>query len=110
MRRDRMRIALCALAALLLVPAAAGAQTYPEPKEPGKVAPKPRGAFATHTVCKQKGRCDFRTIQAAVNAADAGDKVAVRPGVYRESVRIAGRGKRYLRLVGNPRNPGRVVL
>jgi hypothetical protein len=101
---------LCALAALLLVPAAAGAQTYPEPKEPGRVAAKPKGPFATHTVCKQRGRCDFRTIQAAVNAADAGDKVAVKPGVYRESVRIAGRGKRYLRLVGNPRKPGRVVL
>ena len=106
-----LRITLAAAAAAaLLCPAAAAAQTYPEPKEPGKIAPKPKGPFETHTVCKQRQRCDFRTIQAAVNAADAGDKVAVRPGTYRESVTIAGRGKRYLRIVGNPSKPGRVVL
>jgi hypothetical protein len=60
-------------------------------------------------VCK-KGRCDFRTIQRAVNAADAGDTIRVRRGVYREAVRINGRKKRYLKLIGNPRRPGRVVL
>ena len=85
-----MRTMLCAIAALLLLPATAGAQTYPEPREPGKVEPRPKGPFETHTVCKPRGRCDFRTVQAAVNAAGAGDKVAVRPGVYRESVRIDG--------------------
>jgi len=100
----------CAIAALLLLPATAGAQTYPEPREPGKIEPRPRGPFETHTVCKARGRCDFRTIQAAVKAAGAGDTVAVRPGVYRESVRIDGRRKRYLRLLGSPRRPGRVVL
>jgi hypothetical protein len=105
-----MRIALSAIAALLLAAPAAGAQAYPEPSEPGKVQPRPRGPFETHSVCKQRGRCDFRTIQAAVNAAGAGDKVVVRPGVYRESVRIAGRGKRHLRLVGSPRDPSKVVL
>jgi hypothetical protein len=97
-------------AALLLTPAAAGAQTYPEPREPGKVAPKPKGPFETHTVCKQRGRCDFRSIQKAVNAADAGDRISVRRGVYREAVTISGRKKRYLRLVGDRRNPRRVVL
>jgi hypothetical protein len=97
-------------AAALLVPATAAAQDYPEPKEPGKVEPKPKGPFETHTVCKQRGRCDFRTIQAAVNAAGAGDTVRVRPGVYREAVRIDGRRKRYLKLVGKPGRPGRVVL
>ena len=50
-----MRITLAATAAaLLLLPAAAGAQTYPEPKEPGKIAPKPKGPFETHTVCKKR--------------------------------------------------------
>ena len=58
-----------AVAALLMLPAAAGAQTYPEPKEPGKIAPKPKGPFTTHTVCK-KGGCDFRSIQKAVNKAE----------------------------------------
>jgi hypothetical protein len=104
-----LRITL-AIAALLLLPAAAGAQTYPEPKEPGKIAPKPKGPFKTHTVCKQKGRCDFRTIQAAVNAAHAGDKIVVRNGVYRETVIISGSKKRYLRIVGNRSKPRKVVL
>ena len=104
-----MRITIVVLAAALLVPAAANAQTYPEPKDPGKVEPKPPRPYETHTVCK-KGRCDFRTIQAAVNAADAGDTIRVKRGVYREAVRINGRRKRYLKLIGNPRRPGRVVL
>ena len=70
-----MRIPLAAaLAGLLLLPAAAGAQTYPEPKEPGKIAPKPKGPFETHTVCKSGSRppkCDFTKIQQAVKAAGA---------------------------------------
>jgi parallel beta helix pectate lyase-like protein len=106
-----MRMTLAAAAAaLLLLPAAAGAQTYPEPKEPGKIAPKPKGPFKTHSVCKQKGRCDFRSIQAAVNKAKAGDKIAVRKGVYKESVTVSGAKKRYLRFVGDPKHPRRVVL
>jgi hypothetical protein len=98
-----------AAAALLLLPAAAGAQTYPEPKEPGKIAPKPKGPFKTHTVCK-KSTCDFRTIQKAVDKAKAGDKIVVRKGVYKEQVTISGKGKRYLRIVGDRKKPKRVVL
>ena len=104
-----MKIAAGALAAALLAPAGASAQSYPAPQDPGKVAPKPRGPYETHTVCK-KGRCDFRTIQRAVNAADAGDTIKVRPGVYKEAVRIDGRKKRYVKLIGDPRRPARVVL
>ena len=72
--------------------------------------PRPKRPYATHTVCKKRGRCDFRTIQRAVNGADAGDTIKVRRGVYREAVRIDGRKKRYLKLIGNPRRPARVVL
>jgi hypothetical protein len=104
-----LRIAIVVLAAALLVPATAAAQTYPEPSQPGPVEPKPPRPYETHTVCK-KGRCDFRSIQKAVNAADAGDTIRVKRGVYREAVRINGRRKRYLKLIGNPRRPGRVVL
>ena len=105
-----MRLTLAAaVAALFLFPAVAGAQTYPEPKEPGKIAPKPKGPFKTHTVCK-KSSCDFRSIQKAVNKAKAGDKIAVRKGVYKESVSISGKAKRYLRIVGDSKKPGRVVL
>jgi hypothetical protein len=106
-----MRLTFAAVAAaVLLLPAAAGAQTYPEPKEPGKIAPKPKGPFATHTVCKKKGKCDFGTIQAAVNKAKAGDKITVRKGTYREAVTISGSKKRYLRIVGDRKHPRNVVL
>src|SRR5918995_6966060 len=108
--RSPMRITLAAfVAALLLLPAAAGAQTYPEPKEPGKIGPKPKGPFKTHTVCKTN-KCDFRSIQKAVNKAKAGDKIVVRKGVYKEQVTISGKAKRYLRIVGDRKKPKRVVL
>jgi hypothetical protein len=108
--RTSLRIATAgALAVALLAPAGANAQTYPEPKDPGKVEPRPPRPYETHTVCK-KGRCDFHRIQAAVNAAGAGDTIRVKRGVYREAVVINGRRKRYLKLIGNPGRPGRVVL
>ena len=88
------------MAVALLAPAAASAQTYPEPKQPGPVQSKPKGPYKTHTVCK-KGRCDFTTIQAAVNKARAGDTIRVRNGVYREAVKVNGQKKRYLKLIGN---------
>jgi Right handed beta helix region/Pectinesterase len=92
------------------VPATAGAQNYPPPKEPGPVQSKPKGPHHTLTVCKKKGRCDFRTIQKAVNKAKAGDTIRVRNGVYREAVKITGKKKRFLRVVGNPRHPRKVLL
>jgi hypothetical protein len=98
------------VAAALLAPAAASAQTYPEPKDPGKVQPKPKGPHHTFTVCKKKGKCDFRTIQKAVNKAKAGDTIRVRNGVYREAVSITGKKKRYLKVVGNPKKPRKVLL
>ena len=105
-----MRVLMVTVALALLAPAAASAQTYPEPKEPGKVQAKPKGPHTTHTVCKQRNRCDFTTIQKAVDKAKAGDTIRVRNGVYREAVRIAGSKKRYLRLIGNPANPEKVLL
>lgn len=104
------RIFAAAVAAVLLTPAAAGAQTYPEPSEPGPVAAKPKGPFKTHTVCKQKRRCDFTTIQKAVDKAKAGDTIRVRNGTYREAVRITGSKKRYLKLIGNVKQPDKVLL
>ena len=99
---------IAGLVVALLAPAAASAQTYPEPKDPGPVASKPKGPFETHTVCK-KG-CDFKSIQAAVNKAGAGDTVRVRNGVYREAVRISGAKKKYLKLIGNRNDPSKVLL
>jgi hypothetical protein len=102
--------AVAAVATGLLVPAGALAQTpsYPEPSNPGKVAPKPKGKGKTRTVCK-KG-CKFTTIQSAVNKSKAGDTVRVKKGTYREAVSISGAKKSYLKLVGNADAPEKVVL
>src|SRR4051795_8372732 len=106
-----MRILLAAVAAAALIaPATASAQSYPPPKDPGPVQSKPKGPHKRYTVCKKKGRCDFTKIQKAVNKARAGDTIRVRPGVYREAVRVDGKQKRYLRLIGNPRHPEKVLL
>ena len=106
-----MRILLAAVAAAALIaPATASAQSYPPPKDPGPVQSKPKGPHKTLTVCKKKGRCDFTKIQKAVNKARAGDTIRVRNGVYREAVKINGKKKRYLRLIGNPKHPNKVVL
>ena len=72
--------------------------------------PKPKGPHHTFTVCKKKGKCDFRTIQKAVNKAKAGDTIRVRNGVYREAVTISGKKKRYLKLIGNAKKPRKVLL
>ncbi|HWK27905.1 MAG TPA: right-handed parallel beta-helix repeat-containing protein [Solirubrobacter sp.] len=100
---------LCVLVASLAVPAVAGAQSYPEPKQPGPVEAPPKGPHKTYTVCASS-RCDFKSIQKAVNRARAGDTIRVRNGVYREAVKINGRGKRYLKLIGNRSKPAKVKL
>lgn len=96
-----------ALAGTLALAAGAQAVTYPPPAKPGTIA-KPQGPFATHTVCK-KG-CDFTKIQAAVNASKAGDTIKVGPGTYPEAVQIKGASKRYLKIIGDPKNPEKVLL
>jgi Right handed beta helix region len=101
-------ILVAAVAAALALPGAAGAGGYPPPGSPSGSQAPPKGPFRTLTVCKRG--CRYGTIQAAVRAARAGDTVRVRPGVYREGVRILGRGKRYLKLVGDRRHPSKVVL
>jgi Right handed beta helix region len=101
---------LAVLVAALAAPAAASAQNYPPPSQPGPLEPKPKGPHHTYTVCHKKHRCDFRKIQKAVNHARGGDTIRVRNGVYREAVKISGHKKRYLRLIGNPKHPRKVVL
>src|SRR3954447_3040326 len=106
-----MRILLAAVAAAALIaPATASAQSYPPPKAPGPVQSKPKGPHKTLTVCQKRGRCEFTKIQKAVNKARAGDTISVRHGGYREAVKINGKKKRYLRLIGNPKHPKKVVL
>ena len=105
-----IRISLiAAVVVALLAPAAASAQTYPEPKQPGPVESAPKGPHKTYTVCKKKS-CDFQSIQKAVDKARAGDTIRVRDGVYREAVKVNGSKKRYLKLIGNVKHPTKVLL
>ena len=103
------RSALVAAALALAVPAAAAAIEYPPAEDPGKLPPPhPDGGEATLRVCK-KPRC-FQSIQQAVDASRSGDTIRVANGRYRESVEVSNDGRRGLRIVGNPRRPGKVVL
>jgi hypothetical protein len=106
------RLALLAVVGALAAAVPAGAATsYPPPANPGAPQSKPKGPHKTRYVClkTQKKGC-FKTIQAAVDAAKAGDKVVVPDGVYREAVKITGAKKRYLQLNGNFETPAKVIL
>jgi hypothetical protein len=104
--RTRRAIGL-AIAGALLVAAPAGAVDYPAPGRPGVIQKKPKGPFKTLRVCRT---CKLTSIQKAVDRAQPGDTVKVGDGTYRESVKVAGIGKRYLRLIGNEADPSKVVL
>ena len=94
----------------LALPATAGAQNYPTPSDPGQKVERPRGKPATLHVCKARKANCFRKIQAAVNAARPGDSIRVQRGVYREGVQVSGRGKARIKLIGDRKRPGKVVL
>src|SRR4249919_3151122 len=105
----RLTHALAAIAAAaLLAPASAVAATYPPPSNPGKATPR-SGKAAKLNVCKQR-KCRYHTIQSAVNAAHAGDKIAVADGAYREGVKINGHGKDGISLTGDTRKPTRAFI
>src|ERR1044072_1701513 len=95
------------LSAALLMRSAARAQTYPPPSQPGPVQSRPKGPHHTFKVCK---KCALKTIQDAVNKAKAGDTITLAHATCREAVKINGKAKRYLTLVGNPSHPEKVVL
>ena len=104
----RLICLILAAALLALAGPAQAAPTYPPPSKPKGSTGKPRGPFHTLRVCKHG--CRFRTIQAAVKRANPGDTVRVGHGTYREGVRVTGNAKRYLKLIGDPSAPQRVVI
>src|SRR3954467_5163345 len=95
-------------AAMLLVPATAMAVDYLPPSDPGKPGKPPKNT-KTLKVCKHGKKC-FKTIQKAVNKAKKGDTIKVASGTYRAPVKISGKSKAYLRLVGDVHQPRRVVI
>jgi hypothetical protein len=106
----RVLSALAIVAALVMaVPAVAGAQNYPPPKDPKGKAKKKRGKAKTFIVCKKRG-CKYRTIQKAVRRADGNDTIRVRNGTYREGVTITGSRYDGLKLIGNAKRPGKVKV
>jgi hypothetical protein len=97
------------VAAALATAPVAGAVDYPPPSKPKGSTGKPKGPFRTLKVCKGKRTC-FPRIQDAVNEANPGDTIKVAHGTWREGVSIIGANKRYIKLVGDPKAPAKVVL
>jgi hypothetical protein len=109
-RRSMTAVAATAVAALAASVPVAGAVDYPPPSNPaGAKTAKPKGPGKTLKVCKGAKSC-FPTIQSAVNKAKAGDTIKVANGTYKEGVVVSGASKRYIKLVGNPKDPSKVVL
>ncbi|HEX4734031.1 MAG TPA: right-handed parallel beta-helix repeat-containing protein [Thermoleophilaceae bacterium] len=96
-----------AAAGALATAAPALAIDYPAPTDPGQVQSAPKGP---HHTLKVGPHARFHSIQKAVDAAKAGDTVKLADGRYRESVKIIGANRRYLRLIGNKKDPRKVVL
>ena len=107
-RRLAAGLAGTALVFAAAVPATAPAQDYPAAGKPGVAQKKPKGPFRTLKVCK-KG-CAYKKVGKAVKAARPGDTVKIGRGTYREGVQLAGKGKRYIKIIGDPAKPSSVVF
>lgn len=109
-------IAATLVACAVAVPSVASAAEYPSPEKPGAIQTKPGGKHKTWKVCpklnaktKKKG-CQFAFIQQAVDNAKAGDTIKVADGTYGEGVIVKGPSKRYLNIIGNEKNPSKVII
>ena len=102
-----MRGSAASLVALALAPTAPAGAAYDGPHVHGDPAQRPHET-RTLRVCKHDKRC-FRTIQGAVDAARRGDTIRVADGVHPGAVRIRGRRKAYVRLVGGGSRRARIA-
>jgi hypothetical protein len=111
MRIARPLTSAVAVAVALAVPAAALGADYPEPTNPGGVKHPPKGG--TLHVCKPKTKTPkgcFKTIQKAVDSAGKGTKILVPNGTYKEGVIIVSPVKAGIKLIGNAKDPSKVIL
>jgi plastocyanin len=96
------------VAGALALAAPAMAVDYPGPTKPGQAQGRPAGPHHTVRVCHTG--CRYRTIQAAADAARAGDTIKVAHGTYNEGVSLRGAAKRYITIAGDTKHPEKVVL
>jgi parallel beta helix pectate lyase-like protein len=101
------KAAYAAALASLVAAAPAAAATYPPAKDPPGVQKAPKGPHHTLKVGK---KAKYKTIQAAVKAAKAGDTIRVAHGTYKGQVKIEGAKKRYLKVIGDVKHPDKVVV
>jgi hypothetical protein len=102
-----MRVLVYATAASLVIAAAAQAATYPPAQNPPGVQKAPKGP---HHTLKVGRHAKYKTIQAAVKAAKAGDTIRVAHGTYKGQVEVAGAAKRYLQIIGDVKHPEKVIV
>ena len=102
-----MRSLIVAAVAAIALPAIASAADYPPPSNPGTPQPRPGGA-AKLKVCKKGGK--YKSIQKAVDAARAGDKILVCNGTYKEGVKVEGAKKQGISIIGNTKDPSKVYI
>jgi Periplasmic copper-binding protein (NosD) len=102
-----MRVVVCAAVASLAVAGSAAAATYPPAQNPSGVQKAPKGPH--HTLQVGKG-AKYKTIQAAVKAAKAGDTIRVAHGTYKGQVEVAGAAKRYIQIIGDVKHPDKVIV
>jgi parallel beta helix pectate lyase-like protein len=101
------KAAYAAAVASLVAAAPAVAAKYPPAKDPPGVQKAPKGPHHTLKVGKH---AKFKTIQAAVKKAKAGDTIRVAHGTYKGQVKIEGAKKRYLQIIGDVKHPDKVVV
>jgi hypothetical protein len=102
-----MRVIAYAVLASLAVAAPATAATYPPAQNPPGVQKAPKGPHHTLRVGKHE---KYKTIQAAVKTAKAGDTIRVDHGTYKGQVEVGGASKRYIQLIGDVKHPDKVIV
>jgi hypothetical protein len=88
----------------------AGRRRRPGPVVPAAEQPRLGPEEAEGPVQDAPREQAYKTIQSAVAKAKPGDTIRIADGTYRESVRINGPSKRFIKLVGNVEDPHKVVL